>query len=174
MLLWHHALRPSSAKLGALVAAGAPSACLALLEAPGAGAPERVCALGILLGVARAGEAGRMDVACARTAKVRLCKRHALVARLGRVCSFRSHQSRRAPDTSGRQASMRGQLHRCSRSLHSTAALSHLTVARRKSGRQGLQLVKTSSTGRASPPCDLPQKGQEAHCAPLWQKQASI
>lgn len=72
MLLWHHALRPSSAKLGALVAAGAPAACLALLEAPGAGAPERVCALGILLGVARAGEAGRMDVAGARAARVRL------------------------------------------------------------------------------------------------------
>ena len=72
MLLWHHALRPSGAKLGALVAAGAPGACLALLEAPGAAAPERICALGILLGVARAGEAGRIDVAGARTARVRL------------------------------------------------------------------------------------------------------
>ena len=83
MLLWHQALHPSSTKLGMLVAAGASGACLALLEAPGAAASERICALGILLGVVRAGEAGRMDVAGAHTAKVchmregglRLCTR---------------------------------------------------------------------------------------------------
>ena len=104
MLLWHHALRPSSAKLGALVAAGAPGACLALLEAPGAAAPERVCALSILLGVARAGEAGRMDIASARTAKVRLCT-GARTPRSWRGFCSAQLQRRGMPNTSGRQAS---------------------------------------------------------------------
>jgi len=70
VLLWHHALNPGAGKLAALVAAGAAGACLGMLEAPGATAPERCCALGILAGVARAGEAGRADVAAARTRKV--------------------------------------------------------------------------------------------------------
>ncbi len=70
MLLWHHALNPGAGKLTALVAASAAGACLGVLEAPGAAAPERCCALGILAGVARAGEAGRADVAAARTRKV--------------------------------------------------------------------------------------------------------
>ena len=70
VLLWHHALTPGAGKLAALVAASAAGACLGVLEAPGAAAPERCCALGILAGVARAGEAGRADVAAARTRKV--------------------------------------------------------------------------------------------------------
>lgn len=127
MLLWHHALRPSSAKVGALVAAGASGACLAVLEAPGAGAPERVSALGILLGVARAGEAGRMDVAGARTARVRL--RNGM--RTPRGCArFRHaelpeqlHAGAAACRTilMGRQ--LQGQPHRCSGGIHSTTAL---------------------------------------------------
>ena len=91
MLLWHHALHPSSTKLGVLVAAGAPGACLALLEAPGGAASEHVCALGILLGVACSGEAGRMDVAGAHTAKV--CDIHGGDLRGTCTCSSRSHQT---------------------------------------------------------------------------------
>ena len=70
VFLWHHALHPSAAKLATLVASGVAGVCLAVLEAPGTAASERCCALGILLGIARTGEAGRTDLATAHAPKV--------------------------------------------------------------------------------------------------------